>query len=88
MLVIEKEDAEISMGEVLGAIKKMNSGKSSRIDGVKLEYLKSGRKVGAEWMVRMLNIRLTSGSVPKEWKIGCIIPFISENRLNVRIIEV
>ena len=28
----------------------------------------------AEWMVRLLNVCLSSGSVPSEWKIGCIVP--------------
>ena len=72
--VFEKADAEISMSEVQGAIRKMKSGKASGVDGVKAEYLKSGGKVCAEWMVRMLNVCLSSGSVPNEWKIGCIIP--------------
>ena len=28
----------------------------------------------AEWMVRLLNVCMSSGSVPKDWKIGCIVP--------------
>jgi len=41
---------------------------------VKTEYLTSGGYVCAEWMVRMLNVCLSSGSVPDEWTIRCIIP--------------
>ena len=46
MLVFEKADAEISMSEVQGAIRKMKSGKASGVDGVKVEYLKIGVKYG------------------------------------------
>ena len=72
--MFEKADVEISRSEVLGAIRKMKSGKASGVDGVKAEYLKNGGEVCADWMVRMLNVCLNTGSVPNEWKIGCIIP--------------
>ena len=59
------------MSEVLGAIRKMKCGKASEVDGVKAKYLTtSGGKVCAEWMVNMLNVCLSSGSVLSEWKIG------------------
>ena len=45
----------------------------SGVNGVKAEYLKSWDEVCAEWMVRMLNVYFSSGSVPNEWKIGCLI---------------
>jgi len=30
-------------------------------------------EVCAVWMVRMLNVCLNIGSVPNEWKIGCVV---------------
>ena len=51
--MFEKADAEGSVSEVLGAIK-IKSGKGSGVDGVRVECLKSGRKVCAACMVSML----------------------------------
>ena len=62
------------MKEVLEALSKLKCWKASGVDGVKAEYLKSAGYVCAEWMVRLLNVCLSSGSVPNEWKIGCIVP--------------
>ena len=45
--VFEKAVAEISASEVLGAIRKMKSGKASGVDGVKLEYLKGEGEICA-----------------------------------------
>ena len=28
----------------------------------------------AEWMARLLNVCLSTGKVPNEWKPGCIVP--------------
>ena len=28
----------------------------------------------AEWMVRELNVFMSSRMVPNEWKMGCIVP--------------
>ena len=72
--VFERANAEVSMREVCGAISRLKCGKASGVDGVKAEYLKSGGYVCAEWMVRLLNVCLSSGRVPEEWKIGCIVP--------------
>merc|ERR1711989_33673 len=72
--IFEKANADVSVSEVLGAVNRLKGGKASGLDEVKAEYLKSGGYVCAEWMVRLLNVCLSSGSVPSEWKIGCIVP--------------
>ena len=72
--IFEKANADVSVSEVLGAVSRLKGGKASGLDEVKAEYLKSGGYVCAEWMVRLLNVCLSSGSVPSEWKIGCIVP--------------
>ena len=74
MRVFEKANAAVSMKEVLEAISRLKFGKASGVDGVKAEYLKSGGYVCAEWMVRLLNVCMSSRRVPNEWKIGCIVP--------------
>ena len=72
--VFEKADTDITMTEVVGAVNRLGGGKASGVDDVKAEYLKSGGMMCAEWMVRLLNVCLSSGKVPKDWKIGCIVP--------------
>ena len=53
------------MSEVLGAIMKVKIGKAGGVNGVKAEYLKSWGEVCAEWMVRMLNVYLSSAMCAK-----------------------
>ena len=72
--VFEKADTEISLNEVERAVNKLGCGKASGVDEVKAEYLKSGGYMCAEWMVRLMNVCMRSGKVPKEWMIGCIVP--------------
>ena len=72
--VFEKADVDIGINEVLGAVSRMKGGKASGVDEVKAEYLKYGGYMCAEWMVRLLNVCMSSGVVPNEWKTGCIIP--------------
>ena len=72
--VFEKADTDITMTEVVAAVSRLGGGKASGVDEVKGEYLRSGGNVCAEWMVRLLNVCLSSGKVPNEWKTGCIVP--------------
>ena len=72
--VFEKADANVSMKEVLEALCELKCGKACGVDGVKAEYLKCAGYVCAEWMVRLLNVCMSSGRVPSEWKMGCIVP--------------
>ena len=51
---------------VFGAVCRFKCGKASGVDEVKAEYLKSGGYVCAEWMVRLLNVCMSSGRVPSE----------------------
>ena len=67
-----KANTDVSMKEVLGAVSRLKCGKTSGVDEVKAEYLKSGGYVCAEWMVRLLNVCMSSGRVPKEEKMGAL----------------
>ena len=72
--MFEKASTDMSMKEVCEFIRRLKGGKASGVDGVKAEYLKSGGYVCVEWMVRLLNVCLSSGRVPSDWKVGCIVP--------------
>ena len=72
--MFQKADANVSMKEVLEALCELKCGKACGVDGVKAEYLKCAGYVCAEWMVRLLNVCMSSGRVPSEWKMGCIVP--------------
>ena len=58
--VFEKADTDISIKEVVGAVIRLGNGKASGVDDVKSEYLKIGGNKCAEWLVRLLNIWLSS----------------------------
>ena len=56
----------MNMNEIPGAIRKIKSGKANGVDRVKAKNLKSVGKVSTKWIVGMLNICLSSGSVANE----------------------
>ena len=64
--VFEKADMNVSINEVLEAVRRLKCGKASGVDEIKAEYLKSGGYVCAEWLVRLFNVCMSSGRVPKE----------------------
>lgn len=72
--VFEKGNMDISLDEVVRAVNRLKGGKASGVDEMKAEYLKSGGHMCAEWMVRLMNVCMSSGRVPKDWKMGCIVP--------------
>ena len=71
--MFEKADTDINTKEIVGAVSRLGNGKASGADDMKAEYLKSGGNMFAEWMVRLLNVCLSSEKVPNEWKIGCFV---------------
>ena len=52
--VEESRESNISMGELLGALKKMKNGKASGMDQIPAELVKNMGDVGNEWLLELL----------------------------------
>ena len=56
------------------AIHKMKKGKATGADEVRLEMLEMAGEVGVKWTGRLLNVCMQEGRIPKEWRMGLIVP--------------
>ena len=70
----EVEGEEIRQEEVETAIHKMKKGKATVADEVRLEMLEMAGEVGVKWTGRLLNVCMQEGRIPKEWRMGLIVP--------------
>ena len=46
----------------------------NRADEVRLEIMEMAVEVGVTWTGRLLNVRMQEGRIPKEWRVGLIVP--------------
>ena len=53
---------------------KMKKGKAIGTDEVRLDMLEMAGKVGVKWTGRLLDVCVREGRVPKEWRLGLIVP--------------
>ena len=65
---------EIGRKEVATAMHKMKKGKATGADEVRLEMLEMVGDVGVKWTGRLLNVRMQERRIPKEWRMGLIVP--------------
>ena len=70
----EVEVEEIRQEEVETAMHKMKKGKATGADEVRLEMLEMTGEVGVKWTGRLLNVCMQEGRIPKEWRMGLIVP--------------
>ena len=70
----EVEVEEIRQEEVETAMHKMKKGKATGADEVRLEMLEMAGDVGVKWTGRLLNVCMQEGRIPKEWRMGLIVP--------------
>ncbi len=49
-------------------------GKATGADEVRLEMLEMAGDVGVKWTGRLLNECMQEGRIPKEWRMGLIVP--------------
>ena len=52
----------------------MKKGKAIGTDEVRLDMLEMAGKVGVKWTGRLLDVCVREGRVPKEWRLGLIVP--------------
>ena len=70
----EVEVEAIRQEEVETAMHKMKKGKATGADEVRLEMLEMTGEVGVKWTGRLLNVCMQEGRIPKEWRMGLIVP--------------
>ncbi len=69
-----KEHVWTSGEEVLKTLKSLKNNKSSGIDNICYEHLRYGGQRLALYIAELFNLILSSGYIPKQWKLGLIIP--------------
>ena len=52
----------------------MKKGKAIAADEVRLEIMEMAGEVGIKWTGRLLNVSMQEGRIPKEWRMGLIVP--------------
>ena len=67
-------DFYITPKEIVRAIKSLKNGKSTGLDRVSNEMLKSGQTQLLPLLNKLFNLVLNSGSYPAEWAVGRITP--------------
>ena len=55
-------------------IRSIKKGKATGADEVRLEMLEMAGDVGVKWTGRLLNVCMQEGRIPKEWRMGLIVP--------------
>ena len=65
---------ETGQEEVETAMHNMKKGKATGADEVRLEMMEMAREVGVKWTGRLLNVCMQEGRIPKEWRLGLIVP--------------
>ena len=72
---LEREVEEISIEEVLAAMKKMKKGKAQGPDEIPVEaWLVLGEK-GVNFLTKLFNRLLQGEAIPEEWRMSVLIPF-------------
>ena len=72
---LEREVEEISVEEVLVAMKKMKKGKAQGPDEIPVEaWLALGRE-GVNFLTKMFNRLLQGEAMPEEWRMSVVVPF-------------
>ena len=65
---------EIGQEEIQTAMHKMKKRKATGSDEVRLDMLEMAGEVGVKWTGRLLNVCMQEGRIPKEWRMGLIVP--------------
>lgn len=70
-------------GEVTEVVKQLYSGKAPGTGEVFSEMLKTLAVEGISWMTCLFNIAWESGTAPKEWQSGVVVPQFEKGEIRV-----
>uniref|UniRef100_A0A8C5A4J3 ribonuclease H n=1 Tax=Gadus morhua TaxID=8049 RepID=A0A8C5A4J3_GADMO len=77
-LEVDGVSSSISLVEVTEVVQHLCSGKAPGIDEIQPEMLKALGVEGLSWLTRLFNIAWESGTVPKEWQTGVVVPLFKK----------
>ena len=70
----EVEVEDIEQEEVEPAMHKMELGKATVADELRLDMLEMAGEVGVKWTGRLLNVCMQTRRIQKEWRMGLLVP--------------
>ena len=73
-LEVDGGSSSISLVEVTEIVKHLRNEKSPGIGVIQTEILKALAVEGLSWLTHLFNIEWESGTVPKEWQTGVVVP--------------
>jgi exonuclease III len=71
-------ETNLSVAEVISAIKSLKSGKAAGIDEIRPEMLKALGPEGVQWLTRVIQVAWNSGKAPGDWQTGVVIPIFKK----------
>ena len=72
--VEESTETNISLGELLEALKKMKNGKASGMDQIPAELIKNMGDIGNEWLLELLLMLWDGQDIPEDWSKDLMCP--------------
>ena len=73
--------ANVTVGQVSKILHSMSSSKATCLDEIPAKYLKDGSSVISKLLTHIINLSITTGSIPDDLKMARIVPLYKKNRL-------
>lgn len=70
--------SDISLVEVMAAVRALKSGKAAGVDEIRPEMLKSLSNYGLHWLTRICSVAWKSGKAPEDWQTGVVVPIFKK----------
>ena len=64
--------------EVQKLLRSMSVNKSTGVDGIPIRFLKICEKVSVQVLTHIINLSLSTMTVPNNWKLACVVPLFKE----------
>lgn len=70
----ESGDREITVEEVMEAMRRLKRGKTAGHDGITTEMVKNLDRNGVELLTQLFNLAWKNERIPRDWELGMILP--------------
>ena len=71
--------ANVTVGHVSKILHSMSSSKATGLDEIPAKYLKDGSSVISKLLTHIINLSITTGSIPDDLKMARIVPLYKKN---------
>ena len=71
--------ANVTVGQVSKILHSMSSSKATGLDEIPAKYLKDGSSVISKLLTHIINLSITTGSIPDDLKMARIVPLYMKN---------